>query len=233
MSRLLQAAGAAAVAIAATGAFLVAEPTMAFGAVDTPSVLPPVAAAAQPDAGVPAIVIPYTVEQRAPAASVPAPVAVEPIPAPVADIAVTTPARPSAGSLADMVRKVGGAGSIDEQLRCLATTVYFESKGESHQGQLAVAKVVLNRTQSRKFATTPCGVMRERGQFSFVRGGQTPAIQTASRAWNDAVAIARIARNDLWDSAVGDKALFFHATHVSPNWKRARVARIDNHIFYR
>ena len=30
-----------------------------------------------------------------------------------------------------------------------------------------------------------------------------------------------------------EDALYFHATHVQPNWGKPKVARIGNHIFYR
>jgi spore germination cell wall hydrolase CwlJ-like protein len=59
-----------------------------------------------------------------------------------------------------------------------------------------------------------------------------PRIPEASAAWQRAVAIAQIAHEDTWQSPV-DGALFFHATRVSPGWRKQRLARIDNHIFYR
>jgi spore germination cell wall hydrolase CwlJ-like protein len=76
--------------------------------------------------------------------------------------------------------------------------------------------------------------VRQRGQFSFVRGGQIPAADASSPAWRKAVAIARIAHQDLWDSGAGD-ALYFHAARVRPQWasNRGSVTRIDSHIFYR
>ena len=58
------------------------------------------------------------------------------------------------------------------------------------------------------------------------------AYQRFFRAWREAVAIAQIELNDAWDSRAS-KALFFHATRVSPNWRATRVARIGNHVFYR
>lgn len=119
------------------------------------------------------------------------------------------------------------------ELECLASAIYFESKGEPLEGQLAVAEVILNRVESGEFADTICGVVKQRGQFSFVRGGHIPAVPRGSVAWRRAVAIAQIARQDLADS-VGPKAMFFHATHVRPSWRGlTRVASVGNHIFYR
>jgi len=120
----------------------------------------------------------------------------------------------------------------DEELNCLAIGVYYESKGEPLEGQLAVAEVILNRTESGRFPRSVCGVLKQRGQFSFVRGGQLPQPPEGARAWKTALAVAKVAREDMWDSKVSN-ALYFHARHVSPGWRRARLGSVGNHIFYR
>ena len=120
----------------------------------------------------------------------------------------------------------------DEELNCLAIGVYYESKGEPLAGQLAVADVILNRSTSGRFPTSVCGVLTQRGQFSFVKGGRLPDVDTSRPAWKTAVAIARIAAQDLWDSPA-EGALFFHARRVSPKWNHTRVASLGNHVFYR
>tara|TARA_R110000824_G_scaffold64650_2_gene168879 strand:- start:502 stop:1209 length:708 start_codon:yes stop_codon:yes gene_type:complete len=135
-------------------------------------------------------------------------------------------------SLRQLVRQQSVDGSLDAEMQCLAGTIYFESKGESLQGQLAVARVVLARVESSRFPDTICGVVYQRSQFSFVRGGRMPHIKTERQTWRNAMAIAKIAVNDGWESSV-EGALFFHARHVSPGWRLKRLASIDNHIFYR
>jgi N-acetylmuramoyl-L-alanine amidase len=137
-----------------------------------------------------------------------------------------------AASLSAQVAGFGAPASLDKEMHCLAGAVYFESKGESLNGQLAVAHVVLNRAASGRFPGSICGVVYQRSQFSFVRGGRMPSIAMNSQDWREAVAIAQLAKEGTWDSPVG-KALFFHASRVSPGWKLKRVAQIDNHIFYR
>lgn len=137
-----------------------------------------------------------------------------------------------ASSLRQLVRQQSVDGSLDAEMQCLAGTVYFKSKGETLQGQLAVARVVLARVASSRFPNSICGVVFQRSQFSFVRGGKMPPIRTGQRHWRNAVAIAKIAMNDGWESPV-EGALFFHARYVSPGWRLTRLATIDNHIFYR
>jgi Cell Wall Hydrolase len=138
----------------------------------------------------------------------------------------------TAKSLAALVRAHGAPGELSAEERCLAGAVYFESKGESLDGQLAVARVVMARAKSGRFPSTLCGVVFQRSQFSFVRGGKMPRIDTGSQHWRNAVAITKIALDDKWKSPV-EGALFFHARYVSPGWRLKRMGSIDNHVFYR
>ena len=132
-----------------------------------------------------------------------------------------------------MVAQLRGPDAGSRELNCLATGIYFESKGEPLTGQLAVGKVIANRTQSGgRFPGTYCGVLFQRGQFSFVHGGRLPAVSHSNHQWQTAVAVAKIVDQDLQESAAG-KALFFHARYVSPGWHLKRVASIGNHVFYR
>lgn len=141
---------------------------------------------------------------------------------------------PSASSLRQLVRTIDTDGALSREMMCLAQAVYFESRGEPLAGQLAVARVVINRADSNRFPGDYCSVVTQRAQFSFVRAGRIPQPNHGSAAWNRAKAIARIAHRDLWESAAGD-SLYFHATYVRPRWagRMTRRAQIDSHIFYR
>ncbi|UZW54583.1 cell wall hydrolase [Sphingobium sp. JS3065] len=137
-----------------------------------------------------------------------------------------------ADNLAALVDAQGMAEDVSGDMKCLAGAVYFESKGESLEGQLAVARVIINRARSGRFADSLCGVVYQPGQFSFVRGNGMPSIRMGSESWREAVAIAQIAMEDSWDSQA-EGALYFHARRVSPGWGKRQLAAIDNHIFYR
>ena len=139
-----------------------------------------------------------------------------------------------AASLRQLVATIDTDVELSRDVMCLAQAVYFEARGEPLDGQLAVARVIINRAESNQFPDDYCSVVTQRSQFSFVRGGQIPTPNRASGAWDRAVAIARIAHRDLWDCEVDD-ALYFHARSVRPRWAGRMTARatIDNHIFYR
>ncbi|GAA3257873.1 hypothetical protein GCM10020258_18450 [Sphingomonas yabuuchiae] len=111
-------------------------------------------------------------------------------------------------SLADAVADQDEIAS-SEELRCLAGAIYFEGRGEPLAGQLAVAQVILNRTKSGRFPTGVCDVIKQRGQFSFVRRGEIPSVSPSHTAYRTAVAVAKVALAQAWDSTAG-KALYFN-----------------------
>jgi spore germination cell wall hydrolase CwlJ-like protein len=126
----------------------------------------------------------------------------------------------------------------DKQVRCLAENIYYESRGESLEGQVAVAKVTLNRLDEG-YANTVCGVVKQRSeavcQFSWVCNGNS---NPAGFLWNQAVGLAVVLINV--PEAIEDPtngATHFHATYINwqPGWKQMKdsVNRIGNHIFYR
>lgn len=156
-----------------------------------------------------------------------------------------TPDEPAAVPLADTASLIRTAlakkqRTTDAQSQCLAETIYFEARGESLEGQLAVAQVVLNRVKDKRFAKSICGVVQERSpgpskacQFSFVcdTGNDMPA---PSRAWDVAQAVAVVAMAE-GTPDISKGALFFHTVHVSPKW-RSRMqytGTVGTHLFYR
>jgi spore germination cell wall hydrolase CwlJ-like protein len=137
-----------------------------------------------------------------------------------------------AGTLDALVDAQPTGSDLSPEMRCLAGAIYFEARGESLEGQLAVGRVVVNRSKSGRVPASYCGVVYQPSQFSFVRGHSMPAVRAGSQDWREAMAIARIADEGSWSSQASN-ALFFHAARVSPSWRLTRLAQVDNHIFYR
>jgi len=134
-----------------------------------------------------------------------------------------------------LVDRYSAGVPLDEQANCLATAVYFEARGESVEGQLAVADVVMNRAASGQYPSSWCEVVKQPWQFSFVnpRTGQFPSITDAD-AWAKAQGIARLAMADVVREVPAD-VLWYHANYVSPSWgaRLTQVERIGAHIFYK
>jgi N-acetylmuramoyl-L-alanine amidase len=158
---------------------------------------------------------------------------VQPIPVPPSVVLIEEEDQPpvTASSLNGLV-SAQSQGELSRELNCLAGAIYFEAKSESLIGQLAVGRVVIARSKSGRFPNSYCGVVYQPSQFSFVRGGGMPPIARGSQQWRNAVAMAQIAHNGSWRSPA-EGALYFHAARVSPGWRLARVARIENHVFYK
>lgn len=153
-------------------------------------------------------------------------------PLPVVDVDSVAETGERAASLAQLVARQPQPAALNREMRCLAGAIYFEARGESLDGQLAVGRVIVNRAGSGRFPASYCGVVYQPAQFSFVQGGAMPSIRENSRDWREAIAVAQIAEAGSWEGPATE-ALYFHATRVSPNWRLTRLARVDNHVFYR
>ena len=148
---------------------------------------------------------------------------------------VVTPA-PRPLTLGEMVSAYHASEALDDEQNCLATAVYHEARGETLEGQLAVARVIINRAASGRYPTTMCGVVKQPWQFSFVNphSGRMPGVDAASDSWRKAKAIAEIAVKNA-AASVSTDVLWYHADYVAPSWGRrlTRANKIGAHIFYR
>ena len=122
---------------------------------------------------------------------------------------------------------------------CLARAVYFEARSESELGQLAVAKVILNRVKDPAYPKSICGVVyqgsgsRNSCQFSFACDGMPDDVRQAN-AWANSKRVAQMAlAGDSKVSAIGT-ATNYHADYVRPKWAKSmkRLIKIGHHIFY-
>lgn len=157
-----------------------------------------------------------------------------PVSSPAAAIAQAPLAMAQTLPLAALVAVNSIGAPLDEQGNCVAVAIYHEARGESLEGQLAVANVIMNRARSGRYPSTWCEVVKQPAQFSFVRRGRFPSVDEDSAAWQRAQSIARIAALNI-AAEVGPDVLWYHADYVSPSWgKRLTVAeKVGTHIFYR
>jgi spore germination cell wall hydrolase CwlJ-like protein len=144
------------------------------------------------------------------------------------------PAKLDTNTIDAMPAAAGG-----EDLKCLAEAIYFESRGEPLDGQIAVAEVVLNRVDDRRFPSSVCGVTRQgagsgRGcQFSYACDGRPDVMKSAgARERSEKLAGVMLQGRP---RTVTDGATYFHTRGVRPSWagKMQRTASIGHHYFYR
>ncbi len=130
-------------------------------------------------------------------------------------------------------------GERDAEWRCLTEALYFEARGESLLGQIAVAEVILNRVSTDLYPDSVCGVVRQGEQnrngcqFSYKCDGKAEHIRDPGK-FEELGKIAWLMLQGGPRTVTGN-ATHYHATWVTPRWARKleRTARIGSHIFYR
>ncbi len=150
------------------------------------------------------------------------------------DTVISSGAPYTTADLDRMPRARGG-----RQWACLTEALYFEARGESTDGQFAVAEVILNRVDDPRYPSNVCDVVNQGTgrrfacQFTYTCDGQPEDI-------NDTAIHRRLGKiaRVMIDGAprnLTSGATHYHADWVSPNWARVfpQTAQIGTHIFYR
>lgn len=132
---------------------------------------------------------------------------------------------------------------ISSELKCLATAIYFEARGEPVSGQYAVGDVILNRVRDEAYPDTVCGVVyqnahwRNRCQFSFACDGISDVpkdtqlyIEIEIRAMQ--LLACRGPCGSLTERL--SYSTHYHAAYVQPDWSKVLtfVRRVGLHLFY-
>lgn len=136
--------------------------------------------------------------------------------------------------------------SSRKDIQCMAQNIYFEARGESFMGQVAVARVVMNRVL-HGFASTPCKVIYQttkrsdptddqreiiRCQFSWVcQDTLKPSPDNPDYQQAEYIA-RRVLDHDEWKDEIPNDILFFHNKTVNPRWPYFQRLTIGNHVFY-
>ena len=129
---------------------------------------------------------------------------------------------------------------MSEEVKCLALTIYFESRGEPEAGKIAVGHVVMNRVNNPRFPGQVCKVVKQGGewrryrcQFSWWCDGRSDKPKD-HRAWGLSKELANTIYAGMSEDPT-DGALWYHADYVKPYWRNvfARGPKIGRHIFYR
>lgn len=130
------------------------------------------------------------------------------------------------------------SNAVSQQYRCLATAVYFEARGETRDGQRAIAHVVLNRLKDPRFPDSICGVVYQnhnqpnRCQFSFACDGVSNKPRNTV-AWRRALRVALETLAGTNDDLTKDST-HFHAAYVEPQWatQLKPTVKVGQHVFY-
>ena len=136
--------------------------------------------------------------------------------------------------------------SMDDELLCMAETVYRESGRETELGKLAVAQAIKNRMESPLYPKTACKVVKMRTrigerivcQFSPYCSPRNALPTNPNNKnyenWKESVAVAKLVlnTNDLVDITNGAQSFYAHNV-VRPGWRGKTTLRIGGHTFVR
>jgi spore germination cell wall hydrolase CwlJ-like protein len=121
--------------------------------------------------------------------------------------------------------------SRKDSQHCIASAVYYESLGESRAGKIAVAQVIMNRVRSGRWKSTPCEVVYQKGQFSWINPKYRTRVYDLNM-WQESLKIAQLViDNKVSDPSKG--AFFFHNYRVHPRDMRSKrvTAVLGQHVF--
>jgi spore germination cell wall hydrolase CwlJ-like protein len=141
--------------------------------------------------------------------------------------------------------------TINKEVFCMAQNNFFEARGESFRGKVAVSKVVMERASSPNYPDTACGVVRHTVvtankkrtcQFSWwcngrrdiplydKRGEVKPKVY---QQWYDSVRAALLVYNNKAGEVVSGATHFYATKLVRPSWSRKmqKVEVIGGHTF--
>jgi N-acetylmuramoyl-L-alanine amidase len=121
----------------------------------------------------------------------------------------------------------------EDDLFCMVQNVYHESRGESLIGQAVVAHVTLNRVRAPAYPDTVCGVVRQKGQFSWTEEGRSDRM-TDLDAIGKAVDIALAAARGKIKDPTGGALHYYAHDKVRPRWSsRGYRLIVGEHTFVR
>lgn len=131
------------------------------------------------------------------------------------------------------------ASDVTKSQRCLAEAIYYEARGESYRGQMAVAEVVVNRVRSSVYPDDFCRVVYQGShlstgcQFTFTCDGSL-ARGPRGPAWERSKLLAAQVLMG-FARPMTQRATHYHTTEITPYWSASLVetARIGSHVFYR
>lgn len=129
----------------------------------------------------------------------------------------------------------------EKQLACLAKNIYYEAGNQPFEGKVAVAQVTLNRVSSGQYPNDICKTIYQKNvvyekvlcQFSWVCQNASASKPVHGVNWRESEEVAKKVLLEGFRLPSLEKAMYFHGDYINPGWKRERIAKIGNHIFYK
>ena len=129
----------------------------------------------------------------------------------------------------------------ERQLACLAKNIYYEAGNQPFEGKVAVAQVTINRTESGLYPSDICKTIYQKNvvyekvlcQFSWVCDRDTTVRPINKANFKESEEVAKKVLLEGFRLPSLKEAMYFHGDYINPGWKRERITKIGNHIFYK
>jgi spore germination cell wall hydrolase CwlJ-like protein len=129
----------------------------------------------------------------------------------------------------------------ERQLNCLSKNIYYEAGNQPFEGKVAVAQVTINRTESGLFPPDICQTIYKKNivyekvlcQFSWVCDRNSGATPPNNANYRESQEVAKKVLLEGFRLPTLEKAMYFHGDYINPGWKREKITKIGNHIFYK
>ncbi len=128
--------------------------------------------------------------------------------------------------LKEEVKSMQVVNITDEEFDLLSKLIAGEARGESYEGQLAVAAVVINRVKDDRFPDSVEDVIYQTNAFSVVKNGKIDIDETDSSL--------KAAQEALYGKDPTDEAIYFWNPKIATcKWikKLDPYLTIGNHVF--
>ena len=141
------------------------------------------------------------------------------------------------------------ASDANNDIYCMAQNIYFEAGNQPLAGKIAVAQVVINRTNHPNYPTTMCDVIyqakwkenwlgnlvpiRHQCQFSWFCDGKSDDPGDSPTWMNSLKVAADVVQGKYGDITEG--STHYHSVYVNPYWADSlnETVIINEHIFYK
>jgi spore germination cell wall hydrolase CwlJ-like protein len=132
----------------------------------------------------------------------------------------------------------------NNDLKCMASAIFYEARGADFFEKQRVANVIKNRANNSNFPSTICKVVNEYKQFSFTLNpindykrikflAATNILE--KQAWMDCLFVAhKVLASELVDNTHG--AVYYHTNEIKPKWNFKKLAQTTQskwHRYYR
>ena len=120
---------------------------------------------------------------------------------------------------------------ISESILCLAMTIFREGRSEPIKAQYSIAEVVHNRSKHPNYPDSYCGVVKQKGQFSWYKGSNSlKPPKYEKQAWDESVRVAKNFYTNKTNYTKG--SLYFNHKKLGVRFQKTLKVKIGNHVFF-